>query len=67
MTAERSAEDIARALCIAGTPDDCAKEVEARIEAGVEHVNLGFLAPDPDSLYRQMELFAAGVMPRFVS
>ena len=67
VTAERSAEDIARALCVAGTPDDCAKAVEARIEAGVEHINLGFLAPDPDSLYRQMELFAASVMPRFVS
>ena len=25
----------------------------------------GFLAPDPDSLYRQMDLFAETVMPRF--
>ena len=65
VTPERSAADIARALCISGTPDDCAKAVEQRIEAGVEHLNLGFLASDPDRLYRQMELFAQHVMPRF--
>ena len=65
VTPERSAEDIARALCVAGTPDDCARAMEAKIEAGVEHVNVGFLAPDADGLYRQMELFAERVMPRF--
>ena len=65
VTPNRSAADIARALCISGTPDDCAKAVEQRIEAGVEHLNLGFLASDPDRLYRQMELFAQHVMPRF--
>ena len=65
VTPERNAEDIARALCVAGTPDDCAREVEAKIEAGVEHVNLGFLSDDADGLYRQMELFAEHVMPRF--
>ena len=65
VTPERSAEDIARALCVAGTPDDCARAMEAKIEAGVEHVNLGFLSPDADGLYRQMELFAETVMPRF--
>ena len=65
VTPERSAADIARSLCISGTPDDCAKGVEQRIEAGVEHLNLGFLAPDADGLYRQMELFAQQVMPRF--
>ena len=47
VTPDRSAEDIARALCVAGTPDDCAREMEAKIEAGVEHVNLGFLASRP--------------------
>ena len=65
VTPERSAEDIARALCVAGTPDDCSRAMEAKVEAGVEHVNLGFLSPDADGLYRQMELFAERVMPRF--
>ena len=65
VTPDRSAEDIARALCVAGTPDDCAREMEAKIEAGVEHVNLGFLSPDADGLYRQMDLFAETVMPKF--
>lgn len=65
VTPERSAEDIAKALCVAGTPDDCARAMESKIEAGVEHVNLGFLSPDADGLYRQMELFAERVMPKF--
>ena len=65
VTQQHSAEDIARALCIAGTPDDCARAIEAKIEAGVEHINLGFLSPDPDGLYRQMDLFAERVMPQF--
>ena len=65
VTPQRSAEDIARSLCVAGTPDACARAVADRIEAGVEHINLGFLAPDADSLYRQMDLFAEQVMPRF--
>ena len=65
VTPQHSAEDIARALCIAGTPDDCARAIEAKIEAGVEHINLGFLSPDPDGLYRQMDLFAERVMPQF--
>ncbi len=65
VTPQRSAEDIARALCIAGTPDDCLRAVSERIDAGVEHINLGFLAPDPDSFYRQMDLFAEQVMPEF--
>ena len=65
VTPERSAEDIAKALCVAGTPDDCARAMEAKIEAGVEHVNLGFLSPDADGLYRQMELFAERVMSKF--
>lgn len=65
VTPQHSAEDIARALCVAGTPDDCARAMEAKIEAGVEQINLGFLAPEPEGLYRQMELFAERVMPKF--
>ena len=65
VTPERSAESIAQALCIAGTPDDCIKAVEERIDAGVEHINLGFLASEPDSFYKQMEMFASHVIPKF--
>ena len=65
VTADRSAESIAQALCIAGTPANCIKAVEDRIDAGVEHINLGFLASEPDDFYRQMEMFATLVMPQF--
>ena len=65
VTPDRSAESIAQALCIAGTPENCIKAVEERIDAGVEHINLGFLASEPDDFYRQMELFADQVIPRF--
>ncbi|MAF37474.1 MAG: LLM class F420-dependent oxidoreductase [Chloroflexi bacterium] len=65
VTPERSAESIARSLCIAGTPEDCIKAVEDRVDAGVEHINLGFLASEPDSFFRQMEMFASHVMPQF--
>ena len=65
VTPERSAEDIAQALCVAGTPDDCIKAIGERVEAGVRDFNFGFLAPDAAGLYRQMELFAGEVMPYF--
>ncbi|MDE0719700.1 MAG: TIGR03619 family F420-dependent LLM class oxidoreductase [Dehalococcoidia bacterium] len=65
VTPDRSAESISQALCIAGTPENCIKAVEERIDAGVEHINLGFLASEPDDFYRQMELFADQVMPQF--
>ncbi len=65
VTPERSAEDIAQALCIAGTPEDCIKAVDDRIAAGVEHINLGFLASEPDAFFRQMEMFASHVIPHF--
>ena len=67
VTPERSAESIAQALCIAGTPEQCIRAVEDRIDAGVEHMNLGFLASEPDGFYRQMEMFASHVMPQFQS
>ncbi|MCS5666556.1 MAG: TIGR03619 family F420-dependent LLM class oxidoreductase [Dehalococcoidia bacterium] len=65
VTAERSAESIAEALCIAGPAGACIKAVEERIDAGVEHLNLGFLASEPESFYRQMEMFASQVMTKF--
>tara|TARA_B100000508_G_C11413254_1_gene254386 strand:- start:323 stop:985 length:663 start_codon:yes stop_codon:yes gene_type:complete len=65
VTPERTAADIAQALCIAGSPEDCIKSVEDRIDAGVEHINLGFLASEPDSFFHQMKMFASEVMPQF--
>ena len=65
VTPERSAEDIARALCITGTPDDCVKAVQDRIDAGVRDFNFGFLSPDAKGLFGQMEVFARRVMPHF--
>jgi len=65
VTPERTAADIAQALCIAGSPEDCIKAVEDRIDAGVEHINLGFLASEPDSFFHQMKMFASEVMPEF--
>jgi len=59
VTAERSAEDIAKALCIAGTPEDCVQSVQERIDAGVRDFNLSFLAPDIDGIFQQMETFSA--------
>ena len=67
VTPDRSAEDLAQALCMTGTPQDCVKGVEERIEAGVRDFNIGFLASDVKALFGQMELFARQVMPHFRS
>jgi len=67
VTAERSAEDIAKALCIAGTPEDCVRSVQERIDAGVRDFNLSFLAPDIDGIFQQMETFSRQVIPHFRS
>lgn len=67
VTPERSAEDIARALCIAGTTEDCVEAIQERIEAGVRDINFSFLSPDSAGLYQQMEMFAERVMPHFRS
>ena len=64
-TESRSPEDIAQALCITGTPQDCIKAVEERIDAGVRDINLSFLAADAKGLFGQMEMFAQQVMPHF--
>jgi alkanesulfonate monooxygenase SsuD/methylene tetrahydromethanopterin reductase-like flavin-dependent oxidoreductase (luciferase family) len=65
VTPGRTAEDIAQALCLTGTPEDCIQGIEARIEAGVRDFVLGFLASEDDGRLRQMELFAKRVMPYF--
>jgi alkanesulfonate monooxygenase SsuD/methylene tetrahydromethanopterin reductase-like flavin-dependent oxidoreductase (luciferase family) len=65
VTPDRSAEDIARALCITGTPEDCVQAIQERIDAGVREINFSFLAPEADQFYQQMELFSSRVMPHF--
>jgi probable F420-dependent oxidoreductase len=65
VTPQRSAEDIARALCIAGTAQDCVEAIQERIDAGVRDINLGFLAQDAAGMYQQMEMFSQRVMPHF--
>jgi probable F420-dependent oxidoreductase len=65
ITPGRSAEDIAQALCLTGTPEDCIRGIEARIEAGVRDFVLGFLAADDKTRLAQMELFARRVIPYF--
>lgn len=65
VTPGRSAEDIARGLCLAGTPEECIAGIEARLEAGTREFVLGFLASGDGDRLRQMELFAARVMPYF--
>ena len=65
VTPERSAEDIARALCISGTPEDCVQAIQERIDAGVREINFSFLSPEADQFYQQMELFSSRVMPHF--
>ena len=64
-TPERSAEDIAQALCVAGTAQDCIKGIEERVEAGVRDFDLMLLAEDEKDLYRRMESFARLVLPHF--
>jgi probable F420-dependent oxidoreductase len=65
VTPDRSAEDIAQALCVTGTPEECVKAIEDRIAVGTRDFNFGFLAGDAAGMYRQMEMFAQQVMPYF--
>ncbi len=65
VTPERSAEDIAQALCITGTAQDCIQAIEARIDAGARDFMFGFLSPDAAGMYRQMETVAQQVIPYF--
>src|SRR5918992_339818 len=65
VTPDRSAEDIAQALCVTGTPEECIKAIEERIAVGTRDFNFGFLAGDAANMYRQMEMFAQQVMPYF--
>jgi len=64
-TAQRSAEDVAKALCLTGTIKDVIKGIQDRIDAGVRDVVLSFLSEDEQDTYRQMELVAKEVLPNF--
>jgi probable F420-dependent oxidoreductase len=64
-TAQRSAEDVARALSLTGSVQNCIKGIQDRIEAGTHHVMLSFLSEDEQDTYRQAELVAKEVMPYF--
>ena len=64
-TAQRSAEDVAKALSLTGTTGNCIKGVQDRIDAGVRHLMLSFLSKDEQDTYRQMELVAKAVIPYF--
>jgi len=64
-TAQRSAEDVARGLCLTGTTKDCIKGIQDRIDVGVRDVVLSFLSKNAQDNYRQMELTAKEVLPNF--
>ena len=64
-TAQRSAEDVAKALSLTGTTQNCIKGIHDRIDAGVRHLMLSFLSKDEQDTYRQMELVAKEVIPYF--
>ena len=65
VTPERSAEDIARALCVTGNAEDCIGAIQERVDAGVRDFVFGFLAGEVDDYFRQMELFSNRVLTHF--
>ena len=65
VTPDRSAEDIAAALCITGTPEDCIREVEQRLEVGVTDITLQWIAPDRSAAMEQMRTAARSILPYF--
>ena len=65
VTPERSAEDIARALCVTGTAEDCVAAIQERIDAGVREINFSFLTAEAPQFYQQMEMFSRQVIPHF--
>jgi probable F420-dependent oxidoreductase len=64
-TAQRSAEDVAKGLCLTGTLQDVIKGIEDRIAAGVRDIVLSFLSKDEQDNYRQMELASRQILPYF--
>lgn len=64
-TAQRSAEDVAKSLALTGSTQNVIKGIQDRIDAGVRHLMLSFMAENEQDTYRQMELVAKEVMPYF--
>ena len=52
-------------LCIAGTPRDCVRAIEDRVDAGVRDFVFTFLAADDRGVHRQMEVVSRHVLPAF--
>lgn len=65
VTPDRSAEDIARALCVTGNAEDCIGAIQERIDVGVRDFVFGFLAGNEDDYFRQMEMFSDRVLSHF--
>jgi probable F420-dependent oxidoreductase len=65
VTPQRSAEDIARSLCISGTATDCVTAIQDRVDAGVRDFVFSFLAHDEHGVRQQMEVMAKKVLPSF--
>ena len=65
VTPDRSAEDLAQALCIVGTPEECVGGIQERVEAGVRDFNFSFLSSDVEGVFQQMEMFSRKVLPHF--
>ena len=65
VTPERSAADIARALCVTGNAEDCIGAIQERVDAGVRDFIFGFLAGEAADYFRQMELFSNRVLTHF--
>ena len=65
VTAERSAEDIAQALCIVGTAEDCIRQIEERVAIGVTDITLQWMAPDLGGAREQMQVAARSILPYF--
>jgi len=64
-TPQRSAEDIAKALCITGTAKDCVKAIQDRVDAGVRDFVFTFLARDEHGIHQQMEVVSKQALPNF--
>jgi probable F420-dependent oxidoreductase len=65
VTPQRSAEDIARGLCITGTAKDCVRAIQDRVDAGVRDFVFTFLARDEHGIHRQMEVVSKQALPNF--
>ena len=50
---------------IFGSVDDVRRRVDEFIESGVQHFELKIIYPTMDSLYRQMELWAENILPKY--